>query len=187
MKKLVLVLLLAALMSAGAFAQHPDGWGVGLGFSFGGNWRESGTDSGLTLYLKAPKLPIYWGINANLFDWEFGNPSFFGFRVTGDYLFIDRALVPDAKLGWFLGVGGYVGFWRYSFDSAWVDYSYSLFDVGVRVPVGLYWMPLDFLEVFLDIAPSLGFYNRSVSGTGLESRSGLGGGWQGDFGIRFWL
>jgi len=180
MKKVALVLVLAVVMSAGAFAQHPDGWAVGAGFQFGGHWDNDRGDpgSGLSLFLKAPQFPIYWGIYADIFDWEFGNYTHFGFRVTGDYFLIHNYLVQDIGLSWFLGLGGYVGFWHASNGG-----SANLLDFGARLPIGLSWMPLDFLEIFLDIAPSVGFYFWS----GDRDSSGLGGGWQGDLGIRFWF
>ncbi|MCL2602073.1 MAG: DUF3996 domain-containing protein [Treponema sp.] len=180
MKKAVLVLALAVGLSAGAFAQHPNKLGVGAGFQYGGNWDSDRGDpgSGLSLFLKTSTLPIYWGIYANVFNWEFGDHTHFGFNVTGDYFLKHDYLVQEAGLSWFLGVGGYAGFWRSS-----NGFSSNLLDFGVRLPIGLSWMPVNFFEVFIDVAPSVGFYFWS----GDRSTSGLGGGWQGDLGIRFWF
>ena len=182
MKKLVLVVALAAIMSTGAvFAQHPDGWGVGVGFQFGNHWDNDrgSAHSGFTLFLKAPQLPIYWGIYADIFDWEFDRYTYVGFRVTGDYHMRHEMLVPEIGLSWYWGIGGYLGFWHWSYRR----WSANLLDFGIRVPIGLSFMPLDFFDVFLAIAPSIGLYLW----TGDRDRSGLGGGWQGDIGIRFWF
>jgi len=185
MKKIILAFVLTAFMSGAAFAQHPDGWGVGAGFQFGNHWDSyRGSHTGLTFFLKAPQIPIYWGISADIFDWRFGsNESYFGFSVTGDYFIIHQPLAQDIELSWFLGLGAYFGFWRNSWSTP--DRSANFIDAGVRVPIGLSFMPLDFLEVFLSFAPSVGFYfhHRSYG----RNDTGLGGGWQGDIGVRFWF
>ena len=167
MKKLIMVIALAAIVATGtAFADHPDGWGIGvmgsydMGFIGGyhGNY-------GPALSIKFPKLPVYWGIGMG-FGWH-------GFRlgVTGDYYIIDKTFAPDIGLGWYFGVGGFVNmhFW-----SGWGG-----IDFGVRVPVGLSWMPINWLELFIDIAPSLGvgIYN----GAGFYFGLPLG------IGARFWF
>ena len=186
MKKFALILLLGFVLATGAFAEsnHPGGWGVGGGFQFGGAWRNSDIHSGLALFLKAPQLPIYWGINLNIFDWEFAtDKSYFGLSVTGDYYYFDRPLYAPINLGWYAGGGAYFGF--YSGSTKTPKHSHTTIDLGVRIPIGLSWQPLDFLEVFLDIAPSVGFY-MTLNDPG-KNKMGLGGGWQGDLGVRFWL
>jgi len=187
-KRIVLALALVAVVSMGAFAYRPGGWGVGGGFQFGHNWDDHistryRANSSLTLFLKAPTVPIYWGLSASVFDWRFGSDETrFGFRVTGDYHLIDSVIFPDIGLGWFLGLGGYLSYDRRS----WGGNSYfNLVDLGVRVPIGISWIPLDFLEVFGSIAPSLGFYWHNRGWT--SDRTGIGGGLQGDLGVRFWF
>jgi len=173
MKKLVLVLLLGTILAGGVFAQHPGGWALGVGAQFGGTWQSSVTGQSLSVFLKAPQLPIYWGIDLALFQ-----TNSFSLGVTGDYFLIDEIFVPEARLGWFLGLGGYFQFSTGTGGSSW-----TMIDFGVRLPIGIYIFPVDFLEIFLDIAPSLGFYTYVSGGSAV----GLGGGWQGDFGIRFWF
>jgi hypothetical protein len=96
-------------------------------------------------------VPVYWGVGLGI------NKNWFGLNVTGDYYFIDRALIPDIKRNWFLGLGGYMGmwFWQNDYRPHSGDPGMSM-ALGARVPVGLSWQPLKFLEVFLDVAPSLG-------------------------------
>jgi hypothetical protein len=114
---------------------------------------------------------------------KFGDETQFSLGVTGDYYLFDRLLVPEVGLGWFFGVGGYFKYWRYSYK-----WSYNMIDFGVRAPVGLSFRPLNSFEIFLDFAASIGFYTQAYSGDTLsDNKSGLGGGWQGDFGVRFWL
>ena len=188
MRKIVLAFVLMVGMSAGAFAHHPDGWGIGGGFQFGHNWddhiRRNRANSSLTLFLKTPTIPIYWGISASILDWEFSNNrTRFGFRVTGDYYVIARSIIPEIGLGWFLGIGGYFSYDRRTWPGN--NNYFNLLDFGARFPVGLSWIPLDFLEVFGAIAPSVGFYWHNRGWT--SDRTGLGGALQGDLGVRFWL
>jgi hypothetical protein len=182
MKKVTLVLLLGIILSAAAFAQS--GLGIGAGFQYGNSWRSgSKSGSGISLFLKAPSIPIYWGISIPLFDMKLGDETKFSLGVTGDYYFFNRSVFPEAYLGWFFGVGGYFKYWRYSYN-----YTYNMMDFGVRAPVGLSCQPLNSLEFFLDLAASIGFYTQAYSGDTLaDNTSGLGGGWQGDFGVRFWF
>ena len=158
MKKFLMVLALVAILATGtAFADHPDGWGVGVVGGWGYN-----LDGAYGLSLKIPSIPIYWAINLGL------GSHYFGVGITGDYYVIDDAL-PVPTLNWFLGVGGFFNFrsWSYKYDYG--DWSYTSMNFGVRVPIGLSWQPIDLIEVFLDVAPSLGLgiwggYTEKYSG-----------------------
>jgi hypothetical protein len=166
MRKMTLILALGVMVTTGAaFADHPSGWGIGVVGGLNGGWG-GGAWPGLTVSLKVPSLPIYWGIGVGI------NRDSFSLGVTGDYYFYDRQLVPEIGLNWYLGLGGY--FNAYFSSSGGVS-------LGGRLPIGLSWQPLkpNVLELFLDIAPSLGI--------GINTGSVLAGGWGGDFGIRFWL
>lgn len=162
MKRFAIAAFLALAIGAGSlFADHPGGWGIGLQ----GGWSAAG-GGGLTL--KAPQLPIYWTVNANS-GW---------LAVSGDYYFIDKSLASGAAgtLGWYLGAGGFVNIVYNRWNGHWLG-------LGVEVPIGLSWLPLDFLEVYLQAVPHLGF------GIGGEGGFGL---WAGDFigvslGVRFWF
>jgi hypothetical protein len=185
MKKLIVAVLLGlVLCSAGAFADHPKGWGVGIVGQYGGAWTGGGGLGGAALSLKAPALPVFWGISLSF-------PSNgFGFGVTGDYYLIDQTLVKDIGLGWFFGIGGYLDFVTYSYTFVNTKYSQTGFGLGVRVPIGLSLQPIDLLEVFFDFAPSLGllFYGGDYYDYyDNEGKVVFGGGWQGDVGIRFWF
>lgn len=177
MKKIIIVFALAAILATGtAFADHPDGWGVGIVGGYYGGW-EGGGYPHFGLSLKVPDLPIFWGINLNISSY------YFGLGVTGDYYFIDKILAPDINLHWFLGVGGWVnlGIWNTGNKDGGVA-----FGLGARVPIGLSWQldlggsPLTFLEIFLDVAPSLGVYIAP----GFHFPAG---GWPIEFGLRLWF
>jgi hypothetical protein len=172
-KKLASVFVLAALISVNAFADHPSGWGVGLVGQGGLAWDGFGTTYGPALSLKLPQLPIYWGINMSL------RSNIWNLSVTGDGLVIDQTLNSDLNLGWFFGLGIYAGIYSYSGSGSGI-----FLRAGARAPIGVYILPLDFLEVFFDIAPSLGL------GIGIGTVSGIefpDGGIGADFGIRFWF
>jgi hypothetical protein len=188
MKKIAVIFVLAVALSIGnVYADHPKGWGIGIvggasgawdGFAFGGSWGLS---------LKAPQLPIYWGVGL----WVV--PNNFSLNVTGDYYFIDKVLIPEANLHWFLGLGGVVNFYNYSDSWPGHDYSWWRLWLGARVPIGLSWQPLKFLEVFADVVPSLGlgYYSGYDGWGGYTGKSGgiyfPGGGIGFEIGLRFWL
>jgi hypothetical protein len=151
MKKIcIVVLVLFLTVTAGTFADHPGGTGIGINFRYG----VAGTGGfGPSLSLKLKPVPVYWGVSLGI------NKNWFGLNVAGDYYFIDKTLLPEIKLGWYLGLGGYVGmwFWQGDYRAAWAEGSSSMaLALGARLPVGLSWQPLNFLEVFVDVAPRLG-------------------------------
>jgi hypothetical protein len=134
-------------------------------------------------------VPVYWGISAAL------GPNYLGVAVAGDLYFIDRKLVPEIGLNWFLGLGLFFDFYTYTTtDSARTNYSYTYMDFGGRIPIGLSWQPISFLEIFLDIAPSLGLGIKSdekwkVGNTEYKNAGSMGFhfGWPVELGLRLWL
>jgi len=142
MKKLFLILILAIIITGTAFAQHPKGTGIG------GMWSGSffnGVYNGAALSLKLPSVPIYWGVHAH--GWDGG----LYLAISGDKYFVDEILVKDVGLGWYFGVGGYLGLTFASPPSA---------HFGARMPIGLSWMPIKYFELFLGLTPSLGISIR---------------------------
>jgi hypothetical protein len=139
MKKLVIVLALTAIIVTGtAFADHPKGLGIGVLWSgefFGGGGH------GAALSLKVPSVPLYWGIQ--LRGWS--DVLYIG--VTGDSYVIDQTLVKDIGLGWFFGIGGYGGLLLASNPNI---------ALGLRLPIGLSWMPVKVFELFFGLTPTLG-------------------------------
>ncbi|MDR2259313.1 MAG: hypothetical protein LBE14_09220 [Treponema sp.] len=170
MKKLILAVLLGLMLcTVGAFAEHPDGWGVGILGRWGWGWTGDGA-GGAALSLKAPSVPVYWGFSLGFRE------HYFGLTATGDYYLIDQTLIPEANFGWYLGLGGFASF------HIWENF--SALTAGVRFPIGISWRPLDALELFLDVAPGLGI------GAYFGDKSGLyfpAGEFPLELGLRFWF
>jgi hypothetical protein len=141
-KRFIIASLLGlALSGTAVVAQHPGKLGVGIVYGMGlGSGGLGGYNVGLSL--KVPSLPVYWTVNAQI------NSSIFGIGGSGDYYFIDQSLVPNINLGWYLGLGGYLGTLFYKDNIALWG--------GVRVPIGLSFMPANWIEIFLEVAPNLG-------------------------------
>ena len=171
MKKVFLVLVLTAIIATGTvFADHPDGWGIGfVGGGGGGFIGNTAVGESYGLSLKVPGVPVYWGINPIF------RSGIIHLGVTGDYYFIDDVLVSDIGLHWYVGVGGFA--------------SLTLGDplgmtFGARVPVGISWQlglagPVEAIEVFLQVAPSLGAM--------ILPKFDIYGGWNAELGFRVWF
>jgi len=149
MKKIVMVLVLAAVIATGtAFADHPNGWGIGVttGYNISagsGLYSVGGFPIGASIHF--PNLPVYWQVKMYL-GW-----GMFGIGITGDYYFIDQTFAPDIGMGWFLGAGGF-------FDIEFFSWGLGTYmDVGARIPIGISWMINNSsFELFFDVAPSFG-------------------------------
>jgi len=167
MKKIFLVLVLAAIIAAGtAFADHPGGFGIGVQYGGSGHWGASGYYSNVALSLKLPNLPVFWAVRLDI------NDGYFGLGVSGDYYFIDSSLFSAINLNWYLGIGGSLGL---AFGNNWMNLG-----LAARLPIGLSWQPIPLLEIFLQVVPSLGI--DIVPSFHFPS-----GGFGGDIGIRIWL
>ncbi|MDR1098953.1 MAG: DUF3996 domain-containing protein [Treponema sp.] len=190
MKKVVLAVLLGfVLCTAGVFAEHPGGWGIGIMGRGGYGWGSGGL-GGAALSLKAPKVPVFWGVNLGLYS------NYFGVGVTGDYYFIDHMIIPDIGLGWFFGAGGFFNFGSYN---SGYDYNkWTTVSFGARLPIGLSWQffrnsKIGF-EIFGDVVPSLGLALRfwdskydSYQNAAGNNRLGVGGGFDFELGLRIWF
>ena len=169
MKRILLVLVLFTIIATGtAFADHPKGIGVGVFYGTSSSWGGWGWGTGYGYYglsLKIPSIPIFWGINMRITE------GYFQLGLMGDKYFIDQVLVKDFGLHWFLGLGlyGNIAFWN---DNA-------AFAFGARLPIGLSWQPVKPLEIFLNLAPSLGIHINPLD----FPNGGLGA----EFGIRLWF
>jgi hypothetical protein len=166
-KKLILVALVAVITTGSAFADYPKGWGVGLVAGYGGHWDNGYYNSNWALSLKVPSMPIFWAIDFEVWD------GYVTLGLRGDYYIAHRALIPEIKLDWYLGIGGWLSLGLPSQGNAYISF-------GARVPVGLSWQPVDVFELFLEIAPSLGFQ--------MSPRVHFPyGGWGAGIGFRIWF
>ncbi|MCL1993949.1 MAG: hypothetical protein FWG66_13475 [Spirochaetes bacterium] len=188
MKKIAFIIAFATISSTAAFAVHPDGWGVGIVGRGAWGYGRGGL-GGAALSLKAPAVPIFWGMAL-----DFGG-NYFGFSVTGDHHIAGGMLTDPGgpMLGWYLGLGGFVNFTTFNptFGS-WTSFSF-----GGRLPIGLtLQIPAGSVafEVFAAFVPNLGFgfwfwnsrYNDYWRAQD-RSRLGLVGGFGGELGVRLWL
>ena len=167
MKKVLLSIIFAAVIATGtAFAEYPNNKiGVGIIAGYNGSW-EGGGSGNLSLSLKLPQLPIFWAARLEIDgDW-------FALGVHGDYYIYHEALLPEYNLDWYLGIGAWVSIWAPN-DNLGLA-------LGLRLPIGLSWQPIDILEVFLEIAPSLGIQV-------LDSVRFPAGGFGIGLGIRVWF
>ena len=185
MKKAVIGVVLAAILTTGtAFASpvHPDGLGIGIMGGFG-----TGGVGSAALSLKLPTLPVFWGINAGF--WTHG----FSLGVQGD-VYLRGSMLVDDVLGWFFGLGGYVGFASHSDETVirgGVQHtrSWTRIGFGLRAPIGLTVQLIELLEVFVNLAPSVGIniFSNDNAWDDRYSGVGLGVGLGGELGLRFWL
>ncbi|MCK4541155.1 MAG: hypothetical protein KAU17_02855 [Spirochaetales bacterium] len=156
MKKIVLIALVFLILSVVSVSA------LGIGAAYSLNFLESGTD-GAAVSLKLDGLPLL-GIRFSI-----GTPTSIG--LTADWWMYQKPLA--GMLGLYAGPGGYV-------NVAIPDGGDSTVDLGLRVPVGLQIFPLDFLELFIEVAPSIGII---IADPVTFPDFGL----QGAFGFRFWF
>ena len=180
MKRLAAVCALGLLLSQTAmFAQnHPEGWAVGLGTGFGGdfdNEYDRNNGMGWQFLLKAPQLPLFWTLDLEIdSDW-------FGFSAIGDYYLIDKPIDALEGLGWFFGVGGYISIFTVDVGS----FEGTAIGLGVHAPIGINYQ-FDFgLELLLDFAAHIGL---GIQTGDFDDKLHFPNGGLGiDFGARYWF
>ena len=176
-KKLVVAVALAAFLATGtAFAD----FGIGV---YGGFGLVGGGGAGLALAFSY----IYVYIDfASGTGWSGGTRNRFQLSGAVDFItFLDAEIIPT--LSWYvrLGIGASLWSWEYyrlgESNRTGVGTAAS-----VRVPIGVSWMALDWIEVFGQAIPQIGMRFSGYEG----SRSGVGL-WHNFFGanlgVRFWL
>jgi len=154
-KKILIIALLLIALSAMSVSAATFGVGAAYGLNAIG-----GLPSAALLSLKVPQVPILWGIGAQL------GGGAFNLAVTADWWLYQQKLV--SFIGLYVGPGLYMSV-------------PDPFEIGGRIPVGLNAYPLDFLEVFLELAPALVFFSSDAGITIPNFRL------QGAFGFRFWF
>jgi hypothetical protein len=161
------IMFVLVFVTAGVFADHhrKDTWGLGVHGRDDLAWDTFYSFGGPGLSVKAPRLPLFWDISLGLRE-----NKWFSISLSGDYYFIDKTFVEEINLGWFLGVGVYANFTH----SGAGDDPWSRPGLGLRAPVGISWIYRERLEVFLDLAPSLGigFWTGTGSQSGINFPDG---------------
>ena len=179
MKKFVCVVFVGLFVGITAFAEHPDGLGLGLTSNFG--WGEFSENYGSWYFnpgisLKIPHVPVFWGFYGNL------KPDSIGFGLSGDYYIIEKSIIDEdrtnengtyhVKLDWYLGAG-------LSVDADFWD-KVTVYNVGLRVPGGVSWYFIEKFELFVGLAPNIGVWI-------FEGTTGLRWLINGEIGIRYWF
>ena len=178
MKRILLVLVFAVILAAGAFADHhPSGLGLGIIGRINVAWYEDLEDDtgAAALSLKIPWVPIFWGASVEYKEHAFG------LCLTGDYYLIDNSFVDNGKFGWYFGFGGYA-----SYNAKEDEYgSWASIHLNVRVPIGISFMPVRFFEIYVEAAPGMGI--GVYLGEYSDKFRFPDGGFGFDMGLRFWF
>jgi hypothetical protein len=154
MKKIaVLSVIMLIIISASAFS-------LGIGLATGLNVGD-GMPSNLMLSLKLDQLPFLLGVAL-----DFDDPFFLG--LTADWWAFNENLT--GPLNFYAGPGLY---------TAIRGGEPATISLGARVPLGLNVFLLDFFELFIEVAPTLGF----LPDFGIPGSLGL----QAAAGFRFWF
>lgn len=151
-KKIIIAGLVLFFVSAASL------FSFGIGAAFGLNEIGSGTPGGnIMLSAKFDQLPVVLGLSYNLDD-----P--FSIGMTADWHMIRQPLFNFVNI--YAGPGAFFTF---------ADVENDALTLGARVPVALYIFPVDFLELFLEVAPAFTF----VPTVDLDFQTAIG--------FRFWF
>jgi hypothetical protein len=152
-KTWIIALVLLVVLAFGASAET---LGVGGAFSL---TALGGLPNSAMLSLKLPSIPFLWGIGAQV------GQDTFNLAFTADWWLYQTNLVSFINL--YVGPGLYIAL-------------PDPLEFGGRIPIGLNAYPIEVLELFLEIAPTLVFVsNRGITVPDF--------GLQGAFGFRFWF
>ena len=166
-KTLLIIIALIFLVSAFSFGEVRKGGALGLEGVGGWSYGYGGL-GGVALTFKIPKLPIMWAVDGN-----FGI-GWFHVGATADWWMLDNQIA--GPLYWYWGLGLFGGIWT----GGGLDAAF-----GGRVPIGFqFWLfevtgaPSN-LELFIEVAPSVGLRLGSRLGTGLHFAipAAVGGRW----------
>jgi hypothetical protein len=144
MRKLFAVALLAALAAVVPAAAQTGNVAIGPVYSVQFLGIQSPLQ-GLGVTGKIPGLAPVFGLNFQIPTQE-GTPFFLG--VTADWLLYKQPLYEPFNINFYLGPGFYT--------SLYLANPGDRFDLGLRIPVGINWVPLKFFEAFLEVTPAFG-------------------------------
>lgn len=101
--------------------------------------------NGLGITGKIPGLAPVMGLN---FSFSAKEESYF-LGYTADWILYKEPLYAPFNLNFYLGPGFYTSL-LFAPENA------SRFDLGLRIPVGINWVPLRFFETFVEMTPAFG-------------------------------
>ena len=119
---------------------------------------------GLGVTGKIPGLSPVVGFNFSLSNKE----SRYFMGITADWLMYKQPLYQPFNLNFYLGPGFYTSLLMDSINnderaslsgtslSDAMKNQINRFDLGLRIPVGINWVPLKFFETFLEVTPAFG-------------------------------
>jgi hypothetical protein len=143
MKKIFTVAFLAVLAGLVPAAAQTGNVAVGPVYSLALYDLVQSPLQGLGVTGKIPGLAPLFGLNFK-FDAK-GQYYFVG--TTADWLLYKQPLYEPFNLNFYLGPGFYTSL---------VISAQSRFDLGLRIPVGINWVPLKFFETFFELTPAFG-------------------------------
>ena len=153
MKRKIVLLSLILFVSIASFS-----FGLGIGVAGGIPIGEGLPGTNVLLSVKLPDIPIVFGAGFRIDNFALG--------ITADWWLIQEPLVD--LLNVYLGPGIYFGY-----------IENSTIDLGGRLPIGLNIYPISWLELFLEVAPTLSINLQN----GQFPQFGV----QASIGLRFWL
>jgi hypothetical protein len=166
MKKAMMALLLGTLLVAPALAQTGN---VAVGPVYSLNFLGLQSPlNGLGITGKIPGLSPIFGLNFSL---SAAADSFVG--ITSDWILYNQPLYAPFNINFFMGPGVYSSLYLAKSGTG------SRFDLGLRIPFGVNWVPVKFIEAFLDVTPAFG----------ITFRDPIAPGWlfQAETGVRIWF
>ncbi len=170
MKKKVLIIAIILTVFC-TFSISAISLGPELGFVGTTNYGES---IGVSLRLDQPNL--IFSLYPSFGRYYYGNSYYYrnwvSLSAAVDYWFMNPKIADiaeDVSVNWFLGAGGMasVYFYYYSNSSTYIEG-----EIGARMPVGINFMILNWIEPYIQIAPTVGlaihsedsyyYYNNST-------------------------
>ena len=145
MKKLLAAVVLALAFGLAPVAAQTGNVAIGPVYSVNFLGIQSPL-GGLGITGKVPGLAPLFGLN-----FSFGSSANF-LGVTADWLLYRQPLYEPFNINFYMGPGFYT--------SIYVADNSNRFDLGLRIPVGINWVPVKFVEVFGEVTPAFGITFR---------------------------
>lgn len=136
-KKSIILILLTLLVIPAAYSNT----GLGAAFTYG--LDNGANNTGAALSINTPAIP---GTVQNI-RLTFDGSDYFSFSISDDWWVVQENIT--GKLDLYIGLGFYAGV-------TVVNNEDTDFSLGARLPIGLTMKPIDFIELFLEVAPAMG-------------------------------
>jgi hypothetical protein len=161
MKKFFAVVALVVLAGLAPAAAQTGNVAIGPIYSLN-MFGLSSPLGGLGVTGKIPGLAPIMGLNFSLSNQD--KRYFVGY--TADWLLYKEPLYAPFNLNFYLGPGFYT--------SALLEPNNDRIDLGLRIPVGINWVPVRFFEIFAEVTPAFGVTFRDPVAPSWLIQSALG-------------